>query len=294
MLLALLLLANGCRSAQPAQELITLVNGPATLVYAPTRGRVVYYGINAGPNVLHLTPNLFRPVRPDHYDFRGGAYTWLAPQSAWTDEHGKQREWPPAPAIDTGPMQPLHVTGHELTVIGPPSPAGICERQHWRLLEDGSLQVQIALLAETSGDRQASAWSTSTTPPGSIIAVPRGPIRFDPAAFEQAWRAASRIEGDWIFVDTARVTASGKAFVDAPPIVAAWHDRQWLVRVGEDPDAPRHPHDTPVEIYISPQIIELELIGPYRPVKPGAGHAWSQRWFIIPSDEPSPPPVSPK
>jgi len=258
------------------------------MVYDASIDRILYLGRQDAPNVLNVAPDVYRRSAPHAYCFRGGAYTWLAPQEEWIFPAGQRRLWPPEPEMDSGPMQLREITDRGIEVMGPVLSRQIRLKKKWQLQDDGTLNFATTLLPEKNALGRASIWSTVAVPRGTFIAVHKGPIRFDNTSIGQAWTSHVKEEGDWQLIDTELLRSSGKVFLSAAPVIATWREGQWLLRIGSDGSSPRHPADTPVEIYVNldTNIIEAELIGPYEKVLPKGSNHWEETWQIIPTKQP--------
>ncbi len=289
------IMLTGCACPDPGP--VSLCGGDAVMRYDPGIDRVVYFGRAGGPNVLHLDSDLYRPATAYPYHFRGGGYTWVAPQSQWLGPEGGARIWPPEPAADVGPMTVTRATNKAVSVIGPPLRRHIREQKTLTVCADGSAVVAITLLpAGPPGPRPAgkiSAWHTTAAAPGTILAVPEGTVRFDNEQLAAAWKAHAVRHGPWRVLDTAKVAAKGKLFLNAPPIIAAWRKGQWFVRIGSDGRSARAADDAVIEIYLARDdgIIELEMIGPYRAVTADGANRWTETWRVVPAKTPTLDPI---
>ncbi len=276
-----------CGCAQQ-RGLITLSRGGAEVIYDPGVDRILYFGAQKSASAIYLSSDAFRPPR-GRYTFRGGSYTWLAPQSEWVDVEGNKSTWPPEAGADRGPMTIVASDAHSVSVRGPVLHRGVHEEKRYALNEDGTMTLEVKLISEAAPGESFSIWSTTAGRPGSVIAVPAGEVRFSDEKFKAAWEAASEQKGPWVLIDTRKMNARGKAFIDAAPVVGVWNKGQWFIRCGNDSEGPRHPDDTPIEIYIMTRMpkIEIELLGPYLPSDRAGTNAWSETWTIVKSKEPS-------
>ena len=288
LVLAVLLSAlAGCARSLPGP--FVLSGGQTVVLYDPAMDRAVYLGQSGGPNVLELSPDLYRPTTAYPYWFRGGSYTWLAPQSEWVQANGERRAWPPEPAMDSGPMSVRHADTRRLVMVGPRMRRNFHERKEVRLDDDGTLFLSVTLVPDGKTEGKVSIWSTTAVTRGAIVAIPKGTVRSDNEEFAVAWKAAARESGAWQVVDTEKLAVAGKAFLDAAPVIASWRRGWWFARIGSDATSPRSGQDAVIEVFVARDegVIELELIGPYREVTPDGRNTWSETWRLIQSDEPT-------
>ncbi|MHC4295423.1 MAG: DUF4380 domain-containing protein, partial [Planctomycetota bacterium] len=288
LVVCLCLLAGLVSGCMEQRSLVVLKRGRMEVMYDPGKDRIFHFAPVQAPNAMHIGSDAFCAAT-GKYIFRGGSYTWLAPQSEWLNAQGKPIKWPPEPGADFGPMTVLAASAHEISVRGPVLRRGMHEEKRYLLNSDDSMTLNVALVPDRPPCGSFSIWSITTADLGSVIAVPGRATRFSKAEFGAAWAAASRQVGPWLLVDTGKMDARGKAFVEGAAVVGVWSRGQWFVRVGSDHTAPRHEDDTPVEIYISTRRpkIEIELIAPYLPADTPGQNTWSETWYILKADKPS-------
>ena len=282
----------GC--GQGGRSLIELSRGGTFVVYDPQTDRIIHFGPTGGENLLYTTPNIFQPPDPDGYVFRGGSYTWVAPQSCWVGPDGRIDGWPPEPAMDRGPMKVLSAGDDHLRAVSPEMRLEMREEKSISLDADGTLKLTVTLLPTGPKPPQAAGWCLMAAPPGCIVAVPRGQARSSPEKLLSEFNAASTEQGGWLLTDTNKIKGVGKVFIDVAPVVAVWNKGYWFVRAGTDADAARPPGESAVELYfaLSDKLVEVELVGPYRLVLSDGSNRWNESWHIIEAKSPSTEPLN--
>jgi hypothetical protein len=256
------------------------------LVPTPTNGQYLFTN---GDFALWVDPNLAGRVTvlsmgqtnlltgSDVDATNWGSTFWTAPQSDWN--------WPPPAEIDSSPFTPT-VTGAVLRVAGPASPTlsvAVVKDFSAGMSADASVAVvsiTYALLG-TGGTVQKSPWEVTRVATGGIsffaaatCTDPTNPIPLPQAAgacwldYAAAGLAAGQHKwrldgtGGWL-AHTAGGLLFIKRFQDlAPAALPLGH--------GE------------IEIYTAPpsQYVELEMLGPYSTVTPGAAVTWAVSWIV--------------
>ena len=298
---------SGCRT--PA-GMTKMKEDGVKVKYVASLDRVVFFGRMNGPNLMYSNMRKVRRESPQaggEYTSYGGMYSWVAPQSAWVDEFGSARNWPPDPAFDRGPtvIRTREVGGDGvIEAQGPVTRMGLQEWKRFAPRGDDELDVLHRLDNVGEEARTAGVWTVTAVEPGAIIAVPRSRegVRFGKEGQAELWNALTRDEGGWTLVDTGArgwwTSATGgelKAFVDdAPPMIAVWRKGNWFLRIGEwqkEAWAGQNPDrggEAPVEVYLNfgLKLFEAELVGAIAPIQPGEGASFQERWVIIRSDKP--------
>jgi len=286
----MMIAAGGCSSP----PIHSLSRGGTTIVIDASQSRVRLFNRDGRANALTLTADSDRPLpqeRQSQADFprRGGVYTWLAPQSQWIDPvTGHPRRWPPELAMDAGPTQVLAVDSRHLKLLGPPLASNVRQQVEWALHDDGSLQLAVCLLPAGEPAKPWSPWVITGVRSDTVVAVRAGSVHFKDSAYEVIWHRAVTERDGWLLVNLRDIAIKGKVFLNSQPIIAAWRDGQWLVRVGQESSAVRHADDAPVELYFDPanDYFELEFVGPYRPVTSDGANQWIEQWHIVPTATP--------
>ena len=177
-------------------------------------------------------------------------------------------------------------------MTGPTLRRGIRESKRFAINQDGSVTLEVTLrpAAGAAPTGKVSVWSTTAVHPGAILAVPAGMARADTEAFGSAWRAAATSRDGFQIVDMGKIGESGKLFHTSVPVIASWWRGNWFVRVGDMAEPEQSAEDAAIEVYVARDsgIVELELIGPYRPVTPGGANRWRETWWVLPSKAPDP------
>lgn len=292
--------------------------------FSPRIDRLVFFGPDApnqaAVNLLH-TQDLDRsPAADGGYTFFGGAYSWWAPQNGekgWIGADGSLKNWPPDPAMDTGPSVLTARSERSITVVGPVQRSGLREDKTFRITGPNTAEFSSTLVNTTDRVITAGTWlNTAVAPPrdgaisviafklwprrpGSILGPNkvRGAMGTDAegrfrgaldAPAENGWAAlpltkATWVEGIKVYVDTE----------SAPAEIAVWRDGWWLHRrltTGDRASTQRLRElgEGPVAAYINPGlgIIEAELVAPIVDIPPGGSTTAVERWTLIPSATP--------
>jgi hypothetical protein len=300
----------GCQAGDPLarQRPITLTAHGHTVTLAPAIDRLIAFGPEAGPSLLHVR-DLDRPVATDpadpafeSYVFRGGCYTWISPQSAWVGRDGARSDWPPDPAMDRGPVRIIERTPASLTTRTPLTRLGLVEHKTFTLTPEGG-ELSYALINPGDAPIEAAAWINTAVARRDRIALymPEGTTL-------RGWDDVSvaRLESilspptahGWRLVELHRASWQGgiKVWVDTPArdaTIGVWREGRWLVRTLAPLDAPhaqRVPSEVPVAVYIDPadELIEAELIAPATRILPGQAVEATERWSVLPGVFPHP------
>ncbi len=274
--------------------LIELSRGGTFVVYDPQTDRIIHFGPAGGENLLYTTSNIFQPPDPDGYVSRGGSYTWVAPQSCWVAPDGRLDVWPPEPAMDRGPMKVLSAEADHLHTVSPKMRLDMREDKTVSLDADGTLRLTVTLLPTGPKPPHAAGWCLMAVPYGCIVAVPKGKPRSNHDGLIPEFKAASTEHDGWILTDTNKIKGVGKVFIDVAPVVAVWNKGYWFVRAGTAAGAARPPGESAVELYFAPsnQLVEVELVGPHRPVLPDGSNRWDESWHLIKAKSPSIEPLN--
>jgi len=272
------------------------------LELAPGIDRYSFFGPAGGPNMLYTRDlDAPAPVDPDHpefeaYTFRGGCYTWVAPQNEWRDADGELRNWPPDPAMDRGPAVVVGRSLDGITTLTPTSWLGLRQRKSFTLTPQGGLLVY-ELINDGHEAIETGQWINTAVTTHDRIAL------YMPEGTElRGWDddAVGKIESilspptthGWRMLDLPHAGWRGgtKVWIDAPngdATIAVWRHGRWLIRTMDraDPDGTLAAvGEGPVAVYIDPtdNLIEAELYAPIGSIPPGGSSRVSEYWELLP------------
>lgn len=273
-----------------------------TLTLSPTIDRYTHFGPTSGPNFLNTrdldAPVITNPHHPDYneYTFRGGCYTWVAPQNAWRTQTGELQNWPPDPAMDRGPANITNRTTDSITTITPVSRLGLSERKTFTLTPTGGL-LTYELINNAATPIEASPWINTAVTTSDRIA-----LYMPPGTTLRGWDAAavSKIESilspptthGWRILNLHAATWQGgtKVWITTPngdATIAIWREGRWFIRTmdQDDPDNTLAAvSEGPVAVYIDPtdNLIEAELYAPITTIAPGSSFSVTEYWQVLP------------
>lgn len=299
----------GCQRPSKTNPKQRIINAGLVAEYDSNRDRIVRFAPKGyRTNLLH-TDNLEESPRLDgQYIFFGGAYSWIAPQSAWSDESGAGRAWPPDPAMDTGPALVTRHGLHEVRAVGPITRAGWQENKSIRMDGRGFLEVTHGLTNRADAPQRGGVWFIHAVRPGSHIAVltPEGGwpaigLSDHPDA-ARAWEDMAKREGRWTVIScdtpfgwwSEHGGGEFKAYVPSDRVVAVHNRGRWLLRVGEPVEDPATEGgwaaagEASVEVYANYGLglFEAELLGAIDEVAPGETTEHRERWYLVQSMRP--------
>lgn len=295
----------GCQTQQGtgklgARERVT--GRGLALELMPGIDRYTFFGPVGGPNMLHTraldAPAPTEPSDPEFgaYTFRGGCYTWVAPQNAWRNAEGELQNWPPDPAMDRGPAAVVGRSLNGITTLTPKSSLGLRERKSFELTAGGGVLVY-ELHNEGTEPIEIAQWiNTAVTSQDRIaLYMPQGTTLrgWDDEAVGKIESILSEPTGHgWRMLDLPSAAWSGgtKVWVEAPngdATIAVWRQGRWLIRTMDraDPDGTLAAvGEGPVAVYIDPtdDLIEAELYAPIRSISPGGSSRVTEYWELLP------------
>ncbi|MFU8829502.1 MAG: hypothetical protein ACNA8P_08730, partial [Phycisphaerales bacterium] len=262
-----------------------------------------------GPNLLH-TVNLDRdPADDGSYTFYGGAYTWLAPQGGelgWRDEEGELQNWPPDPAMDSGPSAVVGRSMHRLLMENPRSRDGLVQRKAIELTAVHELTLTYELVNESEDTVRRAHWINTAASPDSIIALRlrEGESAAQLYATEEghAERLGSLLsavdDNGWALLKLSDLHFEGgiKVYTDGPAEIAIWVPNPdwlrtrgfWLHRTLAEPmeveqrNELRTLGEGPVALYLNPglELFEAELYGPVVDIEGGDSATLTEIWTV--------------
>lgn len=309
--IAAVVVVAGCRDvSKTVDELLTNVEpvshpraqrferGEIAVEWISRIDRYTYFGPVEGPNMLFTTSLGYRPKEVD-YTFYGGCYTWVAPQGGpegWINEFGEPLEWPPDPAMDTGPAQMTGRTRHSFTTTTPVSRKGLQEVKtltlRWR-----KAWLDFELRNRSDERVTAACWVNTAVAPDSYIAL-RAPEWVELYGWSEESVEQLRTIMDppnaegWRLIRVPDAAWEGgiKVYTNGPGEIAVWRQGWWMHRrqMKDDAGRLRDHGEGPVAVYLQPDsfIFEAELYGPIVEIAPGGSHSTREEWKLVASPEP--------
>lgn len=297
------LCAAGCYGPYRPRSLQRIIGSGLAAEYDSHRDRLVRFGPRGRFNLLRVPDEDAGVGEDGSYGHFGGMYSWIAPQSAWTDEQGRFQPWPPPAAMDVGPTRATRHGLNEFEAFGPVLRSGLQETKSVQLGRDHyGPRALVTHGLHNAGDQTArgGVWLSTGVIPGSVIAVftpeEGREIEFSthPNARE-VWDNVTRSRGRWTLVRTKRyyewlgMGGTFKARIPSDRVIAMHRRGHWFVRIG-DPWSPETESlltergHAPVEVAVNfgRRIHEAALLGPIETIAPGETNEYRERWYVIP------------
>ncbi len=294
----------GCAGPHKPRTCQKIIGAGLVAEYDSNRDRLIRFGPRGiNTNSLYVNDLDRQPSPSGQYTYFGGMYSWVAPQSAWTDPTGKPQPWPPAFGMDIGPTLVTRHGLNEFEAIGPVLDSGLQEIKSVQLGRDhyGPRALVTNGLKNTTDEPQwGGVWLSTAAIPGSVIAVitpdhdHRVQLSAHPNA-QQTWDNVTRHRSRWTLIRTKRYYwwldkgSTFKATLDSDRVIAIHRRGRWLLRIGEpwtpDSDATlAESGEGPVEVAVNfgAQMHEAALLGPIAEIAPGETTRCRERWYIIP------------
>lgn len=289
--------------------------GQLVIEYSPDLDRVTLIGVRKGPNLLHTVGLEREPAEDGAYTFYGGGYTWVAPQGGqhgWTDADGELSEWPPDPAMDSGPSVIVGRTSTQVVVENPISRSGLRQRKSIGLAATHEATIEYELINESDQPLRRAHWINTAVAPGGIIALKMkdgdevAQLYADTADGAETLSSLLGPIGDdgWAILRLSEVELSGglKVYTDGPAEIAVWvANPDWLMSKGfwlhrslaepltiEQRNELRAIGEGPVAVYLNTglELFEAELYGPVVDIEPGETAVSTEIWRVY--EAPSP------
>lgn len=258
----------------------------ALLVVPALSGRAMFYGPQAGPNLLYERLEelalLTQPNSEQIWRNYGGYKCWLAPQ--------EQTGWPPDPNIDGAPFVAQLTqteTGYRLDLQGPPSTRfGIRIMLGYQLDNETGLTVLQGFENISKDVVEWSAWDVTQVPASGYVLMPKGVVyTFPNFGYKPPLRAADnfyRVE----IVGQPPEFKLGIQNLPAPQtyqlIFQPAHSNLQLIKTFDTEPNQNYPHSNPVEVYnchIMPYG-EIELNSPLVRLQPDELYQFQVKWSI--------------
>jgi hypothetical protein len=218
--------------------------------------------------------NLFTGAAVDATNF--GSTVWTAPQADW--------DWPPPPAIDSDPYTvTVDEAAGSITMVSSGVPvAGPNVTVTKVFTADLCAEaVDINLTVTNAGAAAASfsVWQISRVLPGGLSFFP-GPEALLTGDPEKTPVVTQYVAGAHWFDHAANSVMDDKLFAEASPgWIAFTQGTDLFVKSWTDVTA-HPPQHGEVEIYDGGTYVELEVIGDFASIAPGASAAFDIRWHV--------------
>jgi hypothetical protein len=295
--LLLLLLLSLCAAPADAQvrvdktiweghEALKLSNGTVELVLTTGIGpRIIRYGFIGGENILAelagtpATTTALGDWRP-----WGGHRLWAAPESM-----------PGSYGPDNGPVQ-VQSSGRSVTLTQPRDAAGLQKQITVTLAESGTgVTIDHRLTNQTPWPLNLSAWALTIMNGGGMAIIPNEPYMTHeeallPTRALATWAYTDLSDPRWTF-GRKYIRLRTDASMTPPQKIGVANRRGWagylrdgilfVKRVDWDDAATYPDFGVNTEAYTAANFIELETLGPLRPVSPGAAATHEERWALF-------------
>jgi hypothetical protein len=263
-----------------------LTNGTVELVVVPQLGRIMRYCLADGKNVLWENPTMLGkaplPVsEAKDWQNYGGDKVWPAPQSVWN--------WPPDPALDPGTWKVRVLPSNRLLVEGAPSEkSGIRFTREIRMAPKGT-EVTIVNTMTATGKSEVNwgLWEIAQVDDPELAALPRDASPpYVLMMGEKPTEQVLTVGGNCVFVKRDP-KKNGK--IGTTSRTAKAHSTKDRVRFiiqalsVSNPEGKYSDSGCRQALYWSPdpdKYVELELMGPVGPLKPGKSFRMTTRWSL--------------
>jgi hypothetical protein len=205
-----------------------------------------------------------------------GSTFWTSPQSDW--------EWPPPPAIGENPYSvSVEEDTNAIVLTSEKDPQlGVRVVKRFRAdVANRSIELNYDIANVGTEARSFAPWEISRVLPGGITFYPKGDgeVGCGPKA------PLPTLESDgitWFHHTPANVKGEHKLFADGQ---RGWlaHAAGRLLFVKAFDDTPlgnAAPGEAEIEIYATPEYVEVEAQGAYTEIGPGMTLSWQVRWFL--------------
>ena len=310
----LITLLFSCRTEKKsASQLITLSNGTIEIgILAEVGGRLVRVSLTGQQNILKADSAQWnesqekRPNLDPNTPFKAynGHITWLSPQSEWWTRQDSFPElknsrslWPPDPYLTQAPYQITAQNNSEITLISPKSPfTKVQFTKNYRI--DGHTVHLSTIARNISSDTvswglwhntRMNGWDAVFVQADSSALLKtefmqQGEIRKPELSYKKGFFTYESMKPD-----SVPVYKSKSFFAVEKPLIAGFHQNQWLIVRSTSIDPSRiHPNESRVELYVENSVKpdndlqELEIQFAYQKIAPGATIEASETWDILP------------
>ncbi len=265
-----------------------LTNGDAELVVTTSVGpRIIYYGVNGGPNVFAVLAETRGQSGGDTWQPYGGHRLWHAPEV-------KPRSYfPDTEAYGTPVME-----GDTLRLTHPTeSTTGIQKEMRVSLAPSGpAVKVEHILTNHNVWPVTLSAWALSIVAPGGKVVLPQEPFvshddELVPARPLVLWKFTDMADPRWRW-GTKYLTLTPQEDLGMSQKVGLYNAQGWgahlaneqafVVRIDPAPGGPSVLPDMGCnfETFAKGLFQELETLGPLTTLEPGQSTSHIEYWYL--------------
>lgn len=271
-----------------------ITDGRTRAIIVPQLGRVMWYGMVGGSNILfNAPPDL---IATSTYKNWGGDKTFIGPHTLWSDKIA--RSWPPDPSWDGQPHNGWMLPDARVRTEGNVwTGFGIRVTREYSFDRNGDLVIEQTLEKVEGEPMRVCAWDITQIQPPAAIYVRTNPASEYPGAFAWLGKPAPAAEIASLSPTLLRIRPHEEAFykigIDAqPPTIACVTDGNlFLVRAetsaGAYPDGLADKSGFPIEFYNHADpgapYKELQLLSPLRTLSAGDKYRTTIRWSLHPA-----------
>lgn len=301
---------------QPLKPLV-LKNDVASLSIVPEiGGRVIEYKLKDRENIILADPatwqdsgNIPAPAGDAPWQPFFGHINWLSPQSDfWTQQTinpQRKSNWPPDPWLIYGNFKIIKKTDSSVTLQGPKSKvSGIQMTKTYNLKPDGKVKLTVEIKNIRQTPVSWGIWSNTRVPVSASAYTPINKdtkLRFDEFKTDQPLTHTNlrfKIINGFLSpknqtVPKGYISQHGKVFLkDSSDYIAAFVGNSLFIkRMPVTPKEKLPPNHGFIELFSANKpgerpILELEMHGPYKTLKPGESTKITEIWELHPYDGP--------
>jgi hypothetical protein len=264
---------------------IRLYNAEVEVVVATDIGlRILRFGYIGGQNIFYLSLDEKGMAGGDQWRIYGGHRLWHAPEAI-------PRSYSPdnASVTYTFDTQTLKITQAKETSTG------IVKEMEISLSPDiNQLTVLHRLVNQNLWPVKLAAWALSALGPGGKAIIPQEPYREGddyllPTRSLALWSYTKMNDPRWVWGNRF-IQAKQDPSLHSEQKIGVLNKQGWVAYcLGEDilikcfafdPDAEYPDFQSNQEIYINEKFLEIETLGPYKPIEPGGKTEHTEYWFL--------------
>jgi hypothetical protein len=289
---------GGCTASSPSvvrsatsssavvPDTVWLENAFARVGVSPSMGRVTWFGLRGGENLLWINPETLET--PPDGDPRtwvnyGGDKTWIGPQNSWRYFLPHGRQWPPDGHHDGAAWEVAERDARGLTLVSPVSPwPGLQIRRTLALAADAPrLVIDAELTAERDGTPMpAQVWNVTQVRTPSVAVLDRRGLLDTPIPWvnmsteRPRMEAEVQIRGASVHWEPSFVGGGRKFGTLGRWLAARIGDVAFTQSTGFNPEG-LYPENTNLQLFAEDRYIELETLSPAARIR--AGHPLRHR-----------------
>ncbi len=313
--LILIVFLFSCKDKKkPSTDLITLSNGTIEISILPdVGGRLVRASLVGQENILNSDPSQWnespekRPTLDPTAPFKAynGHITWLSPQSEWwtkqdsfPDLKYNRSNWPPDPTLTLAPYWVVGEKTGEIALVSPESP--FTKVQLTKIYRIDGNTVTLTTMARNIGNDTVSwglwhntrmnGWDAVFVQADSTELIKTEYMNQGGTRKPELQYTKGYFTYNTVLPEAPETVYKSKSFFTAEtPLIAGYHQNQWLIIRSEPLDpALVHPEQGRIEIYLensvnpTSDLQELEMHFAYRKIAPQAFIEAAETWEILP------------